>query len=117
LALVRPESLRGPPDVTMMQATDFADGHDLAHRRRLDRPPIWRVLREGEVSPGAMVVRDVLDQDVSQVALAEDEDVVETLSPDRADKAFREGILPRLWAAVRTSWICMPLTRWRKWPP
>jgi hypothetical protein len=31
---------------------------------------------------------------VAQMALAEDEDVVETLSPDRADEAFHEGILP-----------------------
>src|SRR5262245_17974819 len=42
-----------------------------------------------------MVVRDVRDQDVSQVALAEDEDMIETLSPDRADEAFPEWILPR----------------------
>ena len=29
------------------------------------------------------------------MALAQDEDVVETLTADRADEAFREGILPR----------------------
>ena len=32
---------------------------------------------------------------MTQVALAQDEDMVETLSPDRADEAFREGSLPR----------------------
>jgi hypothetical protein len=29
------------------------------------------------------------------MALAQDEDMVETLAPDRADKPFHEGILPR----------------------
>ena len=81
----------------MMQATDFGDWHDLAQLRRLDRPPVRRILGEGEVGPGAVVVREVAGQDVSQVALAQDEDMVETLSPDRADQAFGEGILP--WAS------------------
>ena len=79
----------------MVQSTDFADWHDLAHLRRLDRPPVRRILGEGEVGPGAVVVREVPGEDVSQVALAQDEDMVETLSPDRADQAFRERILPR----------------------
>jgi hypothetical protein len=47
---------------------------------------------------GASFVRERwirMRQDVSQVALAQDEDVVETLTPDRADEALRERILPR----------------------
>ena len=79
----------------MVQATDFADWHNLAQLRRLDRPPVRRILGEGEVGAGAVVIREVASQDVAQVALAQDEDVVETLAPDRADQAFREGILPR----------------------
>jgi hypothetical protein len=51
-----------------------------------------------------MVVGDVPGQDVSQVALAEDEDMVKTLSPDRADEAFREGILPRTSGSREHFW-------------
>jgi len=57
----------------MVQATDFADGHDLAHLRRLDRPSVWSILGEGEMGPGVVVVREIRSQDVSQVALAQDE--------------------------------------------
>ena len=63
--------------------------------RWLDRPPVRRVFGEGEVGPGTVIVLEVPGEDVSQVALAQDEDIVETLSPDRADEAFREGVLPR----------------------
>ena len=42
-----------------------------------------------------VVVREVASQDAAQVTLAQDEDVVETLAPDRPDETLREGILPR----------------------
>jgi hypothetical protein len=58
----------------MMEATDFADGEGLAELRRLDRPPVRRILGEGEVGPGAVVVLEVPGEDVAQVALAQDED-------------------------------------------
>jgi hypothetical protein len=41
----------------MMQATDFADGDNLAQLRRLDRPSIRCIFGEGEVRSGAMVWR------------------------------------------------------------
>jgi hypothetical protein len=78
----------------MVQAADFAEWHHVSPLRRLDRPPVRRILCEGQVGPGAVVVREVSGQDVSQVALAEDDNVVETVAPDRADKALRERILP-----------------------
>jgi hypothetical protein len=78
----------------MVQAPDFGDWHDLPQLRPLDRSPVRRVLGEGEVGPGAVVVLEVPGEDVSQVALAQDEDMVETLSADRADQTFGEGILP-----------------------
>jgi len=46
------------------------------------------------VGSGVVVVREVASQDVTQVALAQDEDMVETLAPDRADEPLREGVLP-----------------------
>ena len=78
-----------------MRAHDFGDWHDLPQLRPLDRSPFRRILGEGEVGPGAVVLLEVPGEDVSQVALAENHDVVETLSAERADQAFGEGILPR----------------------
>jgi hypothetical protein len=85
------------PYVSMMQATDFADwdNNNFAELRWLDRPAVRCIFGEGKVGSGAVVIRDVASQDVTQVALAEDDDVVETLAPNRADQAFGERILPR----------------------
>jgi hypothetical protein len=44
------------------------------------------------VGSGVVVVREVASQEMAQVVLAQDEDMVETLSPYRADEAFHEGI-------------------------
>jgi len=104
------------PDVSMRQATDFTDWHDLPSLRRLDRPRVRRILAEGEMGSGAMV-HEVASQDVAQVALAQDEDVVETLAPDRADDALRDGVLVGP-AGGRENFLDLhPFTRWRNASP
>jgi hypothetical protein len=45
----------------MVQAPDFGDWHDLPQLRPLDRSPVRRVLGEGEVGPGAVVVLPTAD--------------------------------------------------------
>jgi hypothetical protein len=79
----------------MMEATDFTDGDNLAQLRRLDRSPVRCIFGEGEVRSGAVVIAEVASQDVTQVALAEDDDVAETVAANRADQAFGKRILPR----------------------
>ena len=41
-----------------------------------------------------VIVGKISGQDAAQVSFTEDENMIETLSPYRADEAFREGILP-----------------------
>jgi hypothetical protein len=77
-----------------MQAADFADWDNHAELGWVDRPPIRCIFGEGEMCSGAVVIAEVASQDATQVALAEDDNVVETVAPDRADKALRERILP-----------------------
>jgi hypothetical protein len=79
----------------MVQPTDFGSWNDRTEVRRLDRPPIWCLLVEGQVSAGAMVVRKIGGQDASQVAVTENEDMVQALASHRADEALCKGILPR----------------------
>ena len=43
----------------------------------------------------SMVVLKVYRQHTAQVMLIEDDDVIETFVPDRADDAFDIGVLPR----------------------
>ena len=64
----------------MMQATDFGNRHDLAHRRPLDGPDVGRILVEREVSSAPMIVGEVAGQDSAEVPLAEDEDMIQTLA-------------------------------------
>jgi len=78
-----------------MQATNFRNCEDRAERCRLDAPSIRSVLLEGKVSAGAVIVREVRREDSSKVTLAENDDMVQALAANRADKSLREGILPR----------------------
>jgi hypothetical protein len=84
-----------PADVAMMQATDFGKRHDPAHLRPFDGPDVWRILVERQMRASPMVVREVARQDATQVAFAQDEDVIQALAPDRADEPLHEGVLPR----------------------
>src|SRR5216684_3363764 len=87
--------LRRPTDVAMMQATDFGNRDDRAQSRRLKWPPVESVLVERQMRASPVIVREVAGQDPAQVRFAEDENVIQTLAPDRADEPLREGILPR----------------------
>ncbi len=66
----------------MMEATHFGDLQDRARLPPLDRPPVGRILLEREVSAHAVIVREVTRHDATEVPLAENEDMVQTLAPD-----------------------------------
>jgi hypothetical protein len=87
--------LRGPTKIAMVQAADFWKLHDLADRGELDEPDVGCVLVEREVRASPLIVADVTGQDAAQVSLAENENVIQALAPDRADAPLRERILPR----------------------
>ena len=78
----------------MMQASDFGNLDNPARLRPLDRPPVGCILLEGEVSSRTVIVRQVPGRDPVQVALVQNEDVIEALVPHGADEAFRKRILP-----------------------
>ena len=74
------------PGVAMMQAADFGKLHDPAQREPFERPPVWGIFLEREVSPSAVIVREVACQDSAEVRLVKNEDMGQTLLPDRADE-------------------------------
>ena len=79
----------------MMQAPNFWNLHDPARVGELDGPDVRRILVEREIRASSVIVRDVAGQDATQVVFAEDENMMQTLAPDRPDEPLREGILPR----------------------
>jgi len=70
----------------MVQATNFGNLHDLTPRWPLDWPHIRRILLERQVSSCPVVVHEVASQDAAQMAFVQDEDMIQTLTPDRADE-------------------------------
>src|SRR5439155_9486033 len=87
--------LRRLADVAVMKATDFGNFHDPARLGKLDGPDVRRILVERQMRASRGIVGEVAGQDAAQVAFAENQNVIQTLAPDRADEPLREGILPR----------------------
>jgi hypothetical protein len=52
------------------------------------------ILVEREVSARPVMVREIAGQSAAQVPFAEDEDMIQTLAPIRADEPLRERIRP-----------------------
>src|SRR2546430_1145164 len=77
-----------------MQATDFGNLHDPARVGELDGPDVRRILVEREMRVSPVIVGEVAGQDAAQVAFAENQNVIQTLAPDRTDEALGERILP-----------------------
>src|SRR5437879_7624329 len=79
----------------MMPATDFGNLHDPARLGELDGPDVRRILVEREMRASPVIVGEVAGQDAAQVAFAENQNVIQTLTPDGANEPLREGVLPR----------------------
>src|SRR5512139_689913 len=60
----------------------------------LDSPMERGVLGQGSVSPEAVVVVGICAQDPAQVRFAQDHDMVQAVSSDRADEPFDVSVLP-----------------------
>ena len=59
-----------PPDISMVEPTDFGNLQDRARLRPLDGPHVWRILLQREVSSSAVIIREVEHQDAAEVPLA-----------------------------------------------
>src|SRR5438046_2858079 len=87
-----------------MQATDFGNLHDPAHLGELDGPDVRRILVEREMRASAVIVGEVAGQDAAQVTFAENQNVIQTLTPDRANEPLGERILPGAKGPLRNKW-------------
>ena len=69
---------------------------------------------EREVSAYPVIVREIAGQDAVQVRFTEDEDMIQTLAPDRADEPLRAGVLPRALGRGWTATQVITLTSHRE---
>src|SRR5262245_66539172 len=87
-------TLRGS-SVTMMQPADLRDCDDLALLRRFDLSRSRRVPLQCLMRSGVVIIIDVIPQGPAQVIFTDDDQMIETLSADRANYAFGVRILER----------------------
>src|SRR5271163_4286679 len=83
------------PFVAMVQATDLWERDNFAGSGRMYRAALGTILAERKVRFRLVVILNVRRQYAAQVTLIEDDDVIETLTADRANDAFDVGVLPR----------------------
>jgi len=76
----------------VVETADFRKLHDRPGGRTRDRPEVEGVFVEREVGTGPMGAPEVGGQHASQMACAENDDMVEALAPHRADELL--GALP-----------------------
>ena len=76
----------------MVEAAEERDRDDRADR--LDRAVDRGVFRKSEVDTGAVVVVGVGTEDLAKMGFAQDQDMVQAFSSDRADEPFSVSVLP-----------------------
>ena len=103
---------RGATFVAMMQTARFRKGDDLAGRRRLYTGRSWAILVERKMSSGLVMILKIARQDAAQVALVEDDDMVQTFAADRTDEAFDIGVLPGFGHRSSTQWCWSSRQPW-----
>ena len=79
--------------LALMKAAQERYWNDTANG--LNGPALRCVLPKGEMCANPIVVDGISRQDPAQMRLAENHDMVEGLTPDRADEAFDMAVLPR----------------------
>ena len=86
-------ALLGQPTVVMMKTTEDGVGDDLSGSMRLIRSlRAGDVLLDALVRPGVIEVGLVLLDCPIQMALVEDEEIVEALSPYTPQKSFADSV-------------------------
>ena len=80
--------------VVMVQPTDLRDLDDRTHTGRVDGSGLRGVFAEREMRSRLVVIGKVRGQDSTEMLLAEDNHVIETISTNGSDKPLSVGILP-----------------------
>ena len=81
-----------------MEPTDALELDHALQLRRLRWSPLWGVFIQGEMHSGAIAVVHIAGEDPFEMALSQNDGVIQALPPNRANRTFSVRILPgRLW--------------------
>jgi len=81
------------PNVLMMKSAQ--DGVRNYGAGSLNRTRDRRILLQRPMRSNAVVIGRIVFQNSAQMCLAQNDDVIQTLAPDRSDQPFGKAILPR----------------------
>ena len=84
----------GPANLLMMQAAHSADLDDPSLVETLNGAHKRRILVQRKVSVSFAVILHIPSKDLSDMSLAQNDEVIETLSADTADHPLGIGVLP-----------------------
>jgi hypothetical protein len=79
----------------MVQPAHFREGDDLAVARRLDPSWLGCVLGQAQVRAPSMIIGEITLQQATQVTLAQNDHMVETLPAERTNETFHIRRLSR----------------------
>jgi hypothetical protein len=79
----------------MMQPTHFCDFSAPSKLRPLDRLRPWTIHVQRPVYAPVMIIAEVVGQEPPQMALVQDEHVMQAFAADTSDEPFDVRILPR----------------------
>ena len=100
----------------MVQATESQKGLNLPFTRRAHfcRPTCWRVLRESEMRPVLVIIKQVGSKHQPiEMPLIQDDHVVQQVASATSHPALRNTVLPRT-AKGRASWLASHVPHSRK---
>src|SRR5262245_12921461 len=80
--------------IMVMQSSGFGYRNHLSAGRRLDRPRVWTVHCQRQMSSPVMVIGKGASQEALQMPLMEDDHIIQTLPPDTASEPLDIRILP-----------------------
>jgi hypothetical protein len=76
--------------LSQLSTNSFEDGS-----MSLDRTTQWSILIQRQMGARPVVIMGIRGQDPTQMPRAEDDNVIQAVSPKRSDYAFRIWVLPR----------------------
>ena len=86
--LPAPRFSGGSPLVVMMQAADFWESHDPALLERLNPATFGSIFVQTQVRAPVVIIRKILLQEVVQMRAAQNNDMIQTFTPNRTNQTF-----------------------------
>jgi hypothetical protein len=83
--------LGGSTFIAMVQAANLREGNDIAGRGKLYATGPRAVFAQRKMRSAVVMVLKIARQHAAQMALVEDDDVIQTFPADRTDETLRTG--------------------------